>query len=66
MTRRTARRTGVRRQNLFSSRNESEKALLSVDITSFFVFGRVFHIFTCLFVHICLYMTYTNVILPNM
>ncbi len=46
--------------------NESEKALLSVDITSFFVCVRVFHIFTCLFVHICLHMTYTNVILPNM
>jgi hypothetical protein len=46
--------------------DESEKALSSVDITSFLVCARVVHMFTCLLVHICLYMTYTNVILPNM
>ncbi len=55
----------VKLQSHWSS-DESEKALSSVDITSFLVCVRVVHMFTCLLVHICLYMTYTNVILPNM
>jgi hypothetical protein len=35
--------------------DESEKALESVDITSFLECARVVHVFTCLFVHICLH-----------
>jgi hypothetical protein len=35
--------------------DESEKVLLSVDITSFLVCARVVHMFTCLFV-VCTYL----------